>query len=483
MANSQDQEAATTASTTTKVKIPFGEAAIWALGVDEVEDCAAGKCEDETKAGVLQALKYALNNARLALGHGERDAKLADKYLKTFDKMLYQVSKLENMDQEGKKYKKKFRKTIQDFLKVFAEKKLAKKLSKLTIEMEMPDNDIGVEWMSKSAEIPVYTAEDTKKGLAELKFKMNNGVEIPRVGFGTWQMEGQECIDAVITALKIGYRHIDTAQSYENEGAVGNAIQEAIKQGIIKSREDVFIATKLSDPSDFGKNKTQKRFAKQLELLQTEYVDVYMLHGPDTEKKNKAAWKDMIEMLKQGKIKALGISNFESVDDVKALARNMAYKPNYIQNKFSIYSPGGQSVEQDSMLQKMEARGMAYVAYSINNPWPFVLPPRNDPHVLAIAARYNRTAAQVLNRWALQMNALIIPKSSNAARVEENAAVLQFALKEIDMRLLNGLATLYQSTTEQRPVFVKDVFGLFNEETEETEQVEEVEENTPRDEL
>ncbi len=275
---------------------------------------------------------------------------------------------------------------------------------------------------------------------------------------------GQECTDAVLAALKTGYRHIDTAQSYGNEADVGKGIQEAIKQGIIKSREDVFLSSKLSDPNDYGTKKTAKSVKNQLKSLETSYLDLYMLHGPETPKKNRAAWKAMSKLVKEGKIKSLGISNFDTYYEVKQLSAKMEVKPSYIQNKFSIYSPGGQSVEQGSMLRAAVKRKIAFVGYSVINPWPFVLSPIEDPHVVAIAKRYNKTPAQVLYRWALQLNVIVIPKSRSPARIEENAGILEFAIKDADMWLLNGLSTLYQSTEELKPSFTADVYGLFEEE-------------------
>ena len=355
-----------------------------------------------------------------------------------------------------------FNRAIKSFLQFFNDGKFIKLMKETKVVMEVPSDDIGLTFRSQSLDIPIYKKEDIRKRLAELKLKMKDGVEIPRIGFGTWQMEGKDCKEAVLAALKFGYRHIDTAQSYENEQDVGEAIQEAIKQGIIKSREEVFLVTKLSEPTQYRERKATKTAQEQMKVMQTDYLDVYMLHGPEEDMKiNRQAWKGMVKLQKEGKIKALGVSNFESVEDLKALARNAGVKPNYIQNKFSIYSPGGQNPDQDSMLSIAEQRGMAFVGYSVINPWPYVLPPMKDPHVLAIAERYKKTPAQILYRWALQLNVVVIPKSKNAERIEENAGILEFALGEIDMRLLNGLAVLYQSTTDQHPAFVKDVYDLF----------------------
>ena len=353
-------------------------------------------------------------------------------------------------------------KIIKSHLKLFADKNFIKLLKNSKVALEIPSDDIGLTWRSQSHDLPLYGKDDIKKGLAELTIEMQNGIKIPRIGFGTWELEGEECTKAVVEALKVGYRHIDTAQSYENEKAVGKGIEIAINDGIIKSREDVFLVTKLSNPEDYTGKKLLKAYAKQLKALQTNYTDVYMLHGPSDDKKNRAAWKQMARLQEEGKIRALGISNFEYEEDIKRLARKQEIKPSYIQNKFSIYNPGAQMLDKKSMLHIAEERGMAFVAYSVINAWPMVLRPMDDPHVIAISKRYNRTPAQILHRWALQLNTAIIPRSKSVDRIVENAEVLEFALGEIDMRLLNGLSVLAQSTSESFPPFVSDVYGLFS---------------------
>jgi len=451
----------TLADTPANVLIPFGESALWAAGLKEIEDCKDLKCDEESTFGIPQAMKYALNNARIVVKHvEEKNAGQAKKFAERIDKLLIELEKVEGMDQ-GKKWKKALAKMIKSHLKLFSDEKLVKLLKDTRVALEISSDDIGLTWRSQSLDLPLYSKEDLKKGLAELRFEMKDGVKIPRVGFGTWMLEGEECTDAVLAALKVGYRHIDTAQSYENEKEVGKGIQAALADGTIKSREDVFLVTKLSNPEDYNGKKLRKAYAKQLKALRTNYTDVYMLHGPSNDKENRAAWKAMIKLQKEGKIKALGISNFELPDDIKKLGKKMEVKPNYIQNKFSIYNPGGQGLDQESMLQAAEEMGMAFVAYSILNPWPMILRPMEDPHVIAISKRYKRTPAQILNRWALQLNTVIIPRSKSAARIEENAQVLEFALGELDMRLLNGLSVLAQSTSEVFPPFVKDVYGLF----------------------
>lgn len=369
---------------------------------------------------------------------------------------------------QGKAWDKKFAKCANSILSLFEDGKFVKVLKDTKVALDVPSDNIGLTWRSQSYDLPLYSGDKLKKGLAELKIEMANGVKIPRVGFGTWQMEGEECANAVLAALKAGYRHIDTAQSYENEKDVQKGIEAALKEGVIGSRDEIFLASKLSEPSAYNEKNAAKAFTSQLRQLKTNYIDMYMLHGPESAKKNLAAWKAMTKLQKEGKIRALGVSNFESEKDLKILSKKQEIKPSYIQNKFSIYNPGAQGIDEKSMLHVAEERGMAFVAYSILNPWPMVLSQMHDPHVIAVSKRYNQTTAQVLNRWALQLNVAIIPKSKRAERIQENARVLEFALGEIDMRLLNGLSTLAQSTSELYPPFVQDVYGLFTADDEVT---------------
>lgn len=136
--------------------------------------------------------------------------------------------------------------------------------------------------------------------------------------------------------------------------------------------------------------------------------------------------------------------------------------PVYVQNKFSIYNPGEQQVNaKQSLMSFLHSNRITMMGYSVINPWPFAMPPMKDPHVLAIASRLRKSPSQVLHRWALQLGAGVIPKSGNAARIEENAQLFDFELSEVDMRLLSGLVTLSESTVSKvKPEWTEDVYQL-----------------------
>jgi len=264
---------------------------------------------------------------------------------------------------------------------------------------------------------------------------------------------GQQAYDATIAALRLGYRHIDTAQAYMNEREVGFAIRDS---GV--PREDIFIATKISDPEEFAA--LEQRLEAQLAALGTDYLDLYMLHSPGDQAQREQAWRTMEALHEHGKVRSLGVSNF-GTGELQQLLEFARIKPVYVQNKFSIYNPGEQQVGSTPFLPFAREKGIQVMGYSVINPWPFMLPPMDDPHVKAVAARYGRSPAQVLHRWALQMGVAVIPKSGTPARIEENARLFDFELSASDMRLLDGIVSLSESTAGSvLPPWADDVYHL-----------------------
>lgn len=277
---------------------------------------------------------------------------------------------------------------------------------------------------------------------------------MPLLGFGTWQIMGEEAYQVTLAALQVGYRHIDTAQLYQNERQVGRAILDS---GL--PRQDVFLATKLSDPTCF--RRARVTFDAQLHELGTDYVDLYMLHQPCDRESMRVAWKDMETLYAEGKIRALGISNF-NLRDVQDLLEFASVPPVYLQNKLNVYAIGEQHVSAgESLVAFTRLHGIQLVGYSVINPWPNILRPAEDPHVISVAARYERTPAQVLLRWALQLGMGVIPKSCSRSRIEENFRIFDFELADVDVRLLTGLVTLAASAGNFfAPSWVEDIYGL-----------------------
>jgi diketogulonate reductase-like aldo/keto reductase len=250
---------------------------------------------------------------------------------------------------------------------------------------------------------------------------------MPMVGFGTWQLEGDVGAQAVKSALEAGYRHIDTAQDYTNEADVG--------RGIVAStvpRADIFLVTKLSDLEDFKQGQVATRFEQQLRDLQTDYVDLYMLHNPADKELTLVAWRQLEDLHNQGKIRALGVSNFNE-SRLSHLLENAKVPPVYVQNKFSIYHHGSDDYESTKFLKYLNEKRIALVGYSLVNPFPYILPPLQDPHVLEIANALQKTPAQVLRRWSLQFGVGVLAKSEQQTHIAENADIFDFEISKEDM--------------------------------------------------
>ncbi|CAE7206378.1 unnamed protein product [Symbiodinium natans] len=199
--------------------------------------------------------------------------------------------------------------------------------------------------------------------------------------------------------------------------------------------------------------------AGQLQALQTDYLDVYMLHAAGVSgPKLQEVWSSMERLVDLGRVRALGVSNF-GVQELEALWSFARIKPVYMQNIFKVYKQGEQILGGGTtgVLDWARAHGMIMVGYSTINSWPHLLPPLQDPHVLAIARAKGRTASQVLHRWALQHGIAVIPKASSMERIRENSELLDFELSEMQMAALDGLATLSESNhAEVRPSWHQD---------------------------
>jgi diketogulonate reductase-like aldo/keto reductase len=250
--------------------------------------------------------------------------------------------------------------------------------------------------------------------------KLADGNEIPLLGLGVWQVKNaQECVDAVRWALELGYRHIDTAQAYGNEEAVGRGIRES---GV--PREDVFITTKF-----YPRNKDPLAAVQQsLERLGTDWVDLYITHWP--EGGPTWAWPGMEQAREAGHARSIGVSNF-SVEELTQLLEVASAPPVVNQVQFSPYE------FRKGLLDWSNDHAIALEAYS---------PLGTGKHLRSgaaarIAERHVRTPAQVLIRWCLERDVIVIPKSVHRERIEENGAVFDFELSGAEMAELDALDT------------------------------------------
>lgn len=255
--------------------------------------------------------------------------------------------------------------------------------------------------------------------------KLNNGVEMPILGYGVYQItDPKECEEAVIDAIKAGYRLIDTATFYKNEAAVGNAIKNC---GV--PREELFITTKFWI-NDAGYEKTKAAFAKSLEKLQVDYIDLYLIHQPFGDVFG--SWRAMQELYKEGKIRAIGVANFLP-DRLMDLMVNTGFTPAV--NQIETH-PFQQQIENQKFL---EENGVQIESWS-----PFAQGERDifkNEVLLKIAKNHNKSVAQVILRWLTQRGIVSIPKSAKKSRMIENFNIFDFKLSTEEMEAIKVLDT------------------------------------------
>ena len=262
------------------------------------------------------------------------------------------------------------------------------------------------------------------------KVILNNGLEMPVIGLGTFRAEeNAEIINSIKWALEAGYTLIDTAASYKNEEIIGKAIRES---GV--KRENIFLSTKLPN-TDQGYESTLLAIDKSLERLGVEYVDLYLIHWPSASEnreedinKREDTWKAMEEIYKSGKAKAIGVSNYtiKHLEDMKKYAK---IPPVVNQVEFHPF------LYQKELLEYCRENNIALEAYR-----PLTQGKKMDDETISeIAKNYNKTNAQVLLCWSLQHGCIAIPKSTNKGRIQENIDIFDFELSEEDMSKLDSL--------------------------------------------
>jgi diketogulonate reductase-like aldo/keto reductase len=257
------------------------------------------------------------------------------------------------------------------------------------------------------------------------KVTLNNGVEIPILGFGVFQIQDEnECEQAVLDAILAGYRLIDTAASYLNEKAVGRAIK---RSGV--PREELFITTKLW-VQDAGYESTKKAFANSLERLQLDYLDLYLIHQPYGDVHG--SWRAMEELYREGKIKAIGVSNFHPDRLIDLIIHNEVI-------------PAVNQVETHPFNQQIEsAQFMKENNVQIQSWGPFAEGKNNlfqNGILVSIAEKYNKSVAQIVLRWLAQREVVAIPKSVHKERIIENFNIFDFELDQEDMEKIVSLDT------------------------------------------
>lgn len=257
------------------------------------------------------------------------------------------------------------------------------------------------------------------------KVRLNNGVEMPILGFGVFQVTDlTECERSVLEAISTGYRLIDTAASYFNEEAVGNAIR---KSGV--PREELFITTKVWVQSD-GYEGTKKAFESSLNKLGLDYLDLYLMHQPFGDVYG--TWRAMQDLYKEGKIKAIGVSNFHPDRLIDLIVHNEVIPAvNQIETH-----PFHQQIETQQFLQENSVQIEAWGPFAEGKNNIF-----QNQLLLFIGKKYNKTIAQVILRWLTQRGVVAIPKSVRKERMEENLNIFDFQLSADDMEAIKALDT------------------------------------------
>ncbi|ETT51941.1 aldo/keto reductase family oxidoreductase [Paenibacillus sp. FSL R7-269] len=252
--------------------------------------------------------------------------------------------------------------------------------------------------------------------------KLANGVEMPWFGLGVFKVqEGQEVIDSVKAAIKAGYRSIDTAAVYGNEEGVGQAIRES---GV--AREELFITTKVWN-TEQGYDSTLAAFDESLNKLGLDYADLYLVHWP-IRAKYKDTWRALEKLYADGKVRAIGVSNFQ-IDHLEDLLADAAVKP--MVNQVELHP----LLNQQELREYCKAQGIQIEAWA-----PLAQGHLLDNEVLAdIAAHHNKTLPQVILRWDLQNGIVTIPKSVKEERIIANADIFDFELSEEEISRINGL--------------------------------------------
>lgn len=265
--------------------------------------------------------------------------------------------------------------------------------------------------------IDVSTAEVT----------LHNGMRMPMLGLGVFEIEG-DTAEAVMKAIQAGYRLIDTAAMYGNEAEVGEAVRRAADMGIVK-REEIFVTTKVWK-TDLGYEKTMAAFARSYAALGLDVVDLYLIHWPGTDEQNLDTWRALIELQQAGKVKAIGVSNFDS-KQIAYLLEHSGVKPAVNQVE---YNPERCPVELHRFCRE---QGIQLEAWGPLGKGRLL----GLPLFAEIGAKYNKTPAQVILRWHMQNGVVAIPKSSREERMRENADIFDFELTQEEMSRISAMGS------------------------------------------
>lgn len=256
---------------------------------------------------------------------------------------------------------------------------------------------------------------------SDLAVGLRDGSRMPLIGFGTWRLRDRDAQNAVAWALEAGYRHFDTATIYRNQSAVGAALRDS---GV--PRDEVFVTTKL--PPERA-NQAVDTLSESLRELDTEYLDLWLIHAPPARSTGVDAWRAFATAQTDGLVRSVGVSNY-TLDQIDHLADATGVVPAVNQIEWGPY------LFDRATLDGHRDRGIVVEGYS-----PFLSTRMDDPTLTGIAEEYGKTVAQVIIRWHVQHGVVVIPKSANRDRIESNADVTDFELDERGMAAIDGLST------------------------------------------
>ena len=254
--------------------------------------------------------------------------------------------------------------------------------------------------------------------------KLNNGVEMPKMGYGVYQVSESECERCVSDALKVGYRMIDTAQAYHNEEGVGNAVK---KSGI--DRKEIFLVSKIWI-SNYGYEKAKASIDESLRKLQTDYIDLMLLHQPFCDRYG--AYRALEEAYKEGKLRAIGVSNFYPYHFID-IASNMDVIPAVNQVETHVFN---QQIEPQRIMEEFGTHIMSWGPFAEGSNNFFT-----NPLLAEIGMKHGKSVAQVALRWLIQRGVIIIPKSAHIERMRQNIDIFDFELTAEDMASIATLDT------------------------------------------
>ena len=267
--------------------------------------------------------------------------------------------------------------------------------------------------------------KDTSFDFSNKYVILNNGIKMPIIGLGTWTFTNEEAEEAVYIAIKNGYRLIDTAQYYGDEVGVGKGVRKAIDEGIVK-REDILVTSKIYASTDHN-----KAIEKSLNNLDLDYIDLLLIHQPGFD--DEGLYQTMEKYYKEGKLKAIGISNYytkEAIDEVLSYAEIV---PAVIQNENHIY------YQNNELQEYVKQYGIIIESW-----YPFGGRGHTDENfnnetIVKIAKKYNKTSAQIILRWQLQAGYIAIPGSKNPAHIKENISIFDFELSDEDIKKIYNI--------------------------------------------